>query len=166
MPKPSVRLDNAEAVAKRVAENLGFFLLEIELVKETTGRFLRFYIDKTDGISIDDCEAFHRKIQPLMDDIDYDYMEVSSPGAERPLKQASDFARALGRIVEVRLYTLRGGTKVFKGELTAYEDGCFTITDASGNAVSFEKKEVALVKPIVEVDEETLAGYFDEEDLE
>lgn len=163
MPKPSLRLDSAEAIAKRVAENLGFFLLEVELVKEPTGRFLRFYIDKTDGISIDDCEAFHRKIQPLMDDIDYDYMEVSSPGAERPLKQASDFARALGKIVEVRLYKPRDGAKVFRGVLTVYDDGRFTVTGASGNAFNFEITEVALVKPIVEVDEETLTEYFDED---
>lgn len=163
MPKPSVRLDNAEAIAKRVAEGLGFFLLEVELTKEPTGRFLRFYIDKPDGISIDDCEAFHKKIQPLMDDIDYDYMEVSSPGAERPLKQAPDFARAMGKAVEVRLYSPRNGVKIFKGTLLEYADERFSIEDASGAHSEFSIKEVALVKPIVEIDEDVLNEYFNED---
>ncbi len=88
--------------------------MDVELVKEPTGRFLRFFIDKPDGVTIEDCEIFHRRIQPMMEFVDYDYMEVSSPGADRPLKKPEDFERAAGAGVEVRLYKPEGGQKVLR----------------------------------------------------
>ena len=71
---------SVERAAIRLAEELGYEWIDLELVKEPVGRFLRFYIDKEGGISLNDVEAFHRKIQPLAENVDYDYMEVSSPG--------------------------------------------------------------------------------------
>lgn len=130
--------------------------MDVELVKESTGRFLRFYIDKPGGVSIDDCEIFHRRIQPMMEFIDYDYMEVSSPGADRPLKKPEDFERAEGAQVEVRLYSPRDGQKVFRGELAGLEDGVVVIRDAAGERQAFELKATALVKPVIDFDEDDL----------
>ena len=123
LPKQVSPLGRAEADARREAEKCGYELIDVELVKESTGRFLRFYIDKEGGVSLDDCESYHRRIQPLMENIDYDYMEVSSPGADRPLKTERDFERAVGQMVEVRLYRPVNGVKVFTGELAGLENG-------------------------------------------
>ncbi len=130
--------------------------MDVELVKESTGRFLRFYLDKPGGITIDDCETFHRRIQPMMEFVDYDYMEVSSPGADRPLRKPEDFERAVGVQVEVRLYKPEDGQKVFRGELAGLEDGKVVIKDASGARRAIDRKAAALVKPIVEFDEDDL----------
>ena len=131
-------------------------MVDVELVKEPTGRFLRFFIDKPAGVSIDDCETFHRRIQPMMEFVDYDYMEVSSPGADRPLKKPEDFERAEGTGVEVRLYKPEGGQKVFRGTLAGLRDGKVVLTDAAGEERAFDLKATALVKPVVEFDEDDL----------
>ena len=101
MPNQSMPLTRVERVAIRLAEQLGFEWVDLELVKEPAGRFLRFYVDKEGGITLDDLENYHRKILPETEDVDYDYMEVCSPGADRPLKKDKDFERAAGTTVEV-----------------------------------------------------------------
>ncbi len=156
LPKQVSPLGRAEADARREAEKCGYELIDVELVKESTGRFLRFYIDKEGGVSLDDCESYHRRIQPLMENIDYDYMEVSSPGADRPLKTERDFERAVGQMVEVRLYRPVNGVKVFTGELAGLENGRVNIVDAEGTGLSFERKQVALVKLFIDFDESDL----------
>ncbi len=130
--------------------------MDVELVKEPTGRFLRFYIDNAEGVTLNDCEAFHRKIHPMVEFVDYDYMEVSSPGADRPLKKPEDFERAAGAQVEVRLYKPVDGQKVFLGMLKGLEDGRIVIEDAGGQERSFELKAAALVKPVLDFDEDDL----------
>lgn len=156
LPKQVSPLGRAEADARREAEKCGYELIDVELVKESTGRFLRFYIDKEGGVSLDDCESYHRRIQPLMENIDYDYMEVSSPGADRPLKTERDFERSVGQMVEVRLYRPVNGVKVFTGELAGLENGRVNIVDAEGTGLSFERKQVALVKLFIDFDESDL----------
>ncbi len=92
----------------------------------------------------------------MMEFVDYDYMEVSSPGADRPLKKPEDFERAAGAGVEVRLYKPEGGQKVFFGQLVGLVDGRVVIADAAGEARSFDLKATALVKPVIEFDEDDL----------
>lgn len=156
MPKHSAPVDEARAAADREARQLGYTLVDVELVREPTGRFLRFFIDKPQGVTLDDCEAFHRRIQPLMEKIDYDYMEVSSPGADRPLKSAEDFERCLGQMVEVRLYKPMEGAKVHNGYLLGLSGDGVAIQDEAGGRHVFEKKQIALVRPLIEFDEEDL----------
>lgn len=156
LPKPSAPLGRAQEIATQVAAQQGFILVDVELVKESTGHFLRFFIDKPEGVTVDDCEVFHRRIQPMMEFVDYDYMEVSSPGADRPLKKPEDFERAEGVPVEVRLYKPEGGQKVFRGRLAGLVDGKVVLRDAAGEERGFDLKAVALVKPIVEFDEDDL----------
>lgn len=166
MPKPSAPLGRAEAIAKKIAGEFGYELVDVEVNKEATGRFLRFYIDKPSGITLNDCETFHRRIHPLMDDIDYDYMEVSSPGADRPLKREVDFLRALHTMVEVKLYKAMDGQKVLFGILTGYEDGILTIEDEQGHEHRIDKKLTALVRPHIEFDEQDLIDELPPEDGE
>lgn len=156
MPKPSAPLGKAQEIAAKVAAQQGLILVDVELVKEPTGRFLRFYIDSADGVTLNECEAFHRRIQPMVEFVDYDYMEVSSPGADRPLKKPEDFERAAGAQVEVRLYRPVDGQKVFLGTLKGFEDGRLVIEDAGGQERSFNIKDAALVKPVIDFDEDDL----------
>ena len=69
-----------EPKCQRLADELGFELVDVALDKEDTGKYLRIYIDKEAGIDLNDCEKFHRAIQPQLESYDYDFLEVSSPG--------------------------------------------------------------------------------------
>ena len=72
-------------IAKPIAEQLGLDIWDIRFVKEGADWFLRIFIDKEGGITLDDCEKFHRAAQPKLDDIDYDFMEVCSLGISESL---------------------------------------------------------------------------------
>ncbi len=99
MPRQSMPVKEAAQIAQKIADELQLELIDVELVKEPTGHFLRFYIDRPDGVALNELENFHRRIQPLVERVEYDYMEVSSPGADRPLKTERDFERAQGLAV-------------------------------------------------------------------
>ncbi len=145
----------AAQVAQKLADELQLELVDVELVKEPTGRFLRFFVETGDGVTVNELEAFHRRLQPLVERVDYDYMEVSSPGADRPLKTARDFERAAGFRVELSTYRPVNGAKRFTGELKGLVEDEIVLTSA-GQALSFPKKEVAVVRPLVEFDEKDL----------
>ena len=149
-------LKEAARLAQKVADEMQYEFVDIELAKEPTGRFLRIFIEKPDGISLDDLEAYHRRVQPLVENVDYDYMEVSSPGVDRPLKTARDFERAQGLRVEAKTYRPINGAKQFVGELVGLEDGVITLIDDGGATLTFKQKEVAVIRPLIEFDEEDL----------
>ena len=141
--------DTVAALALPVVEGAGCTLWDVEYVKEAGQWFLRVYIDKEGGVSIDDCEAVSRPLSDLLDQADpiegsYTF-EVSSAGADRVLKKPEHFARFLGEEVEVKLYRPKEGRKEFVGVLKAYEDGDVTL-DAGGGETVFTKQEIALVR--------------------
>jgi len=141
--------DAVTRLAKPVAEAHGCELWDVEYVKEAGIWFLRVYIDREDGVSIEDCEAVSRALDPILDEHDpipgsYTF-EVSSAGAERPLKRPSDFERFMGHLVEVKLYRAVNGRKEYVGTLAAYDNGAVEL-DISGNTVRFEKSDVAGVR--------------------
>jgi ribosome maturation factor RimP len=156
-----------EPTAEKIAREMGLALVDVELVKENTGRFLRFFIDTPNGVDLNALERFHRRILPLMEDVDYDYMEVASPGADRPLKKPADFERAAGSTVEVRLYKAFEGAKSFVGTLVGLIDGEIVI-DMDGREMRFRKPTVSLVAPVIELDEDAidmaLDGVFDDDE--
>ena len=142
----------AELAAPVVAEQ-GCELWDVEYVKEAGTWYLRLYIDKEGGVNINDCEAISRRVSDLLDEVDpiegsYTF-EVSSAGAERPLKRPSDFERFIGSAVTVRLYKAKDGLKEFAGNLAGYEDGAVLLT-VGKDTLRFEKNEVALVRLRVE----------------
>ena len=162
LPKQPTGVGLAENKGLKLAEQLGYTLVDVELVKEATGRFLRFFIDKEGGITLSDCENFHRQILKFVEDVDYDYMEVSSPGVDRPLKKDKDFSSAMGERIEVRLYRAVNGARAFYGVLSAFANGCVTIVDDAGQAWTFDKKQIALAKIQFDFDE-GLLDVLDEE---
>jgi len=136
-------------LARPVVEGAGCSLWDVEYVKEAGSWFLRVYIDKEGGVSIDDCEAVSRPLSDLLDEADpiegsYTF-EVSSAGADRALKKPEHFQTFLGAEVEVKLYRPREGRKEFVGTLKAYEDGGVTL-DVNGREAVFTKQEIALVR--------------------
>ena len=135
-------------LALPVAQAQGVEIWDVEYVKEAGQWFLRVYIDRDGGIGINDCEAFSRTLDPILDEadpIEGSYVfEVSSAGAERELKRPSDFQKFIGSYVEVRLYKAADGRKTFTGTLTGYADGAVTVT-AGTEERTFEKAAVASV---------------------
>ena len=118
-------------LAAPIAEENGCFLWDVEYVREAGQWFLRVYIDKEGGVSIDDCEAVSRPLSDALDQadpIEGSYvLEVSSAGADRPLKKAEHFEKFLGAEVEVRLYRAMEGRKDHVGVLKGYDNGDVTI---------------------------------------
>ena len=134
-------------------EAAGCELWDVEYVREAGSWFLRLYIDKPGGVDILDCETVSRTVSDLLDEADpiegsYTF-EVSSAGAERPLKRPGDFARFLGSPVLVKLYKARDGRKEFPGHLAGYQNGDITIT-MNGEDITFSKDEVALCRLRIE----------------
>ena len=151
-------LEKLNAQAAAIAEEMAFQFIETELVREAEGLFLRFYIDKPGGITLNDCEAYHKRVQPLTDDVEFDYMEVSSPGADRPLKTPEDFERMRGERIEVKLYRPLFGAKRHTGFLLGLSEGDEVLLQSdSGEELAFPRKQTALVRPLIEFTEEDLA---------
>ena len=140
-----------EARCAKIAEQMGFELVDAGIEKEPTGRYLRFYIDKPEGISLDDCEAYHKAVRSLADTVDYDFMEVSSPGIDRPLKKDRDFERNLGSEIEIKLFKPMEGAKQLTGILAGLEDGDILLETPDG-VKRIPRKAAALVKPVVDMD--------------
>ena len=155
MPKQSMPLSRARAIAVEIADEMGYELVDVELVKEPTGKILRFFVEKGDGVTLNELEAYHRRIQPLVENVDFDYMEVSSPGVDRPLKTERDFERAEGMEVELHTYRPVNGAKQFRGELVGLRDDEICLL-SGGEELSFPRKEVSLVRPYIDVDEADL----------
>lgn len=133
------------ALAAPVVEENGCTLWDVEYVREGGEWFLRLYIDKVGGVSIQDCEAVSRPVSDLLDEADpiegsYTF-EVSSAGLERALKKPEHFAACMGEMVDVKLYRPVNGSKEHTGTLEGYQDGAVTV-----NGVTFEKNDVAAVR--------------------
>ncbi len=138
-----------ESLARPVVEAHGLTLWDVEYVKEGGQWYLRLYLDREDGVTIEDCEAVSRAMDPILDredPIPDSYVfEVASAGAERTLKRPSDFEAYKGHLVEVRTFKPIDGAKQFLGNLIGEENGAVTI-EIDGEELRFEKKDVALVR--------------------
>ncbi len=146
--------DTVAALALPVVEEAGCTLWDVEYVKEAGAWFLRVYIDKEGGVSIDDCEAVSRPLSDLLDEADpiegsYTF-EVSSAGADRALKKRPHFAKYLGAEVEVKLYRPREGRKELVGTLKDYRDGDVVLETGGGETV-LTRQEIALVRLYVRI---------------
>lgn len=143
----------AEALLRPIVEENGFELVDVEYVKEAGNWYLRGYIDKPGGITVNDCEAVSRRFSDCLDEKDFiedSYiMEISSPGLDRPLKKEKDFERAMGKAVEIRTYRPIEKQKEFCGILRAYDSASVTIQEED-REVCFEKKDIALIRMAIE----------------
>lgn len=142
-----------EELLMPVIEAGGLELVDVEYVKEGSNWYLRAYIDKPGGITIDDCEAVSRALSELLDKQDFIkeayILEVSSPGLLRPLKKEKDFIRNTGKEIEIRTYKMIDKQKEFVGVLKAFDKDSVTIVNETGE-ITFSKADIALIRPYVE----------------
>ena len=141
--------DLVDGLARPVVEANGCSLWDVEYVKEAGSWYLRLYIDKEGGVSIDDCEAVSRAVDPMLDEADpipdaYTF-EVSSAGADRPLKKPEPFAAFLGAEVDVKFYKAVDGQKTRTGILAGYDGGDVTLS-LGDREVTYPKSEIAAVR--------------------
>ena len=142
--------DKITEIAEPIAAKHGLSLWDVEYLKEGGERYLRVSIDRAEGVSIEDCEAVSRELEPLIDELDpieESYIfEVSSAGADRRLKRPRDFERCMGRSVEVKLYRAIDGKKEFTGTLAGYaENGDITV-NVGDTPMIFAKGDAAKVQ--------------------
>jgi ribosome maturation factor RimP len=143
-----------EKIVAPIIEGLGIELVEVEYVKEGPNWYLRLYIDKPGGISIDDCQMVNDSVSDAIDAEDpiqgaYIF-EVSSPGLDRPLKTDRDFEKYKGELVEISLYKAENGASKYEGTLVGKQEGKIIIEDAKGLPITFEESLVALVKRVIQ----------------
>ena len=138
-----------EEMLKPITEHFGVSIYDVEFVKEGSDYYLRAYIDKEGGVTIDDCENVSRA---LSDELDRDefiteayILEVSSPGLGRTLKKERHFLNSLGEEVEVKTYKPIDGQKEFVGILKDYKDGKAVIETENGD-IEFTKEQLAAVR--------------------
>lgn len=139
-----------EELLQPICDSKGFEVVDVEYVKEAGEFYLRIYLDKEGGISLDDCEIVSRELSEILDAKDpikdnY-YLEVSSPGLDRPLKKDKDFVRYKGRDVEIKLYKAIDGNKIFEGTLVELTDENMIKVLIDEKEVLFNRKEVALIR--------------------
>ena len=147
--------DRIAELAGPVVEAAGCRLWDVEYVREAGTWYLRVYIDRDGGVSIDDCEKISRTLDPILDredPIPDSYVfEVGSAGADRELKRPRDFDVFLGHEVEVRLYRPLEGSKRFVGMLSGYDDGAVSILLPDRKTQRFEKNQIAQVRLAVSI---------------
>ncbi len=150
---PSVA-ETVAALAEPLAEEFGYFLWDVEYVKEGGRKILRITIDAEEGITIDDCEKMHRALDPVLDEADpieeaY-YLEVSSPGIERELRTDMHIEACEGWDAEVRLYAPVNGAKTFRGKLLPLGANREVRIEINGVAHEFARDAVAKIQTYFE----------------
>lgn len=139
-----------EQLLEPIMEEHQFELVDVEFVKEAGTFYLRAYIDKEGGITINDCEVVSRRLSELLDEKDFIpdayILEVSSPGLGRQLKKDKDFNRSLGEEVEVKLYQAIEKQKEFSGILESFDKDTIVITEEGGKSLTLERSNIAVVK--------------------
>ncbi|AST92023.1 ribosome maturation factor RimP [Sutcliffiella cohnii] len=136
--------ETVQQLMEPIVLEMNLELVDIEYLKEGSSWFLRVYVDKDGGIDIEDCGVVSEKLSEKLDDLDpipHNYfLEVSSPGAERPLKKKEDIARAIGKNINVKTYEPIEGTKTFEGTLISFDNETLVIQVT----IKTKKKEVSI----------------------
>lgn len=139
-----------EALLEPIAAEYQVGIYDVEYVKEGREWYLRAYIDKSDGVTIEDCEKVSRALSDALDREDFIpdayILEVSSPGLGRQLKKDRHFEKSLGEKVEVKLFEALDGVKELEGVLQAYDQKKIVIMDGSGRETELERNKIAQVR--------------------
>lgn len=139
-----------EELLKPIAEANGVRVYDVEYVKEGSDYYLRSYIDKDGGVTIDDCEAVSRLLSEELDKADFIsdayIMEVSSPGLGRTLRKDRHFEYCLGEDVEIKLFKALNGCKDYEGQLKSFDKDSVTIIVEGGEEVVFVRKDIAIIR--------------------
>jgi ribosome maturation factor RimP len=149
-------VDIVEELVNPFIAKKGLELVDIEFVKEGQHRYLRVYLDKEGGLSLDDCQEASEYLSDKLDELDpikesY-FLEVSSPGIDRPLKRDKDFEKYKGEFVEAHLYHPIDGQKIIEGKLMGLKDNTIVIDRDEKGTVSIPRDKVSLVKLSINFD--------------
>ena len=143
-----------ERMVEPIITEHAFSLVDVEYVKEAGEYYLRVYIDKSGGITIDDCETVSRALSDKLDADDFIpdayILEVSSPGLFRPIKKEKDYLRNIGRDVEIHLFKSQDGGKEFIGILKAFDEETVTL-GCDEDTFTFEKKNISMIREYEEL---------------
>lgn len=151
MAKVNNTESKVEVLVSGMIEKMGYELVDVEFVKEGPNWYLRIFIDKEGGVTIDDCEAVSKTLEKIFDEKDpieqaY-FLEISSPGIDRPLKKKEDFIKYNGEMVDVKLYKPYEGSKEYTGKLVGYDENDGTVTiEVDDKNIAFTKKEIAGIR--------------------
>ncbi len=142
-------------LVKETVEECGCMLWNVEFVKEGSDHNLIIYIDKPEGISLDDCEMVNDAVEPILDEADpiegsY-YLEISSPGLERELKTPEHILAFVGERVLVKLYAAKDGKKAYDGNIASFDEVTDILSlDCEGETVELTLKDCASIKTVCE----------------
>ncbi|MBR6217548.1 MAG: ribosome maturation factor RimP [Eubacterium sp.] len=132
-----------------IIEEGGYDLWDVEYVKEGTDYYLRVFADKEGGIGIDDCVDISRKLETKLDEEDFIkdayILEVSSPGLTRVLKKDKEFAKSIGRPIDIKLYKALNGQKELEGELKSFDEKTLTV-NISGEDTVINREDISVVR--------------------
>ncbi len=145
MPQKNLNMQRITEICEKTARKFDYELCDAAMEKEPTGRYLRIYIDKEGGITLDDCEKYHRAVQPGLESFDYDFLEVCSPGIDRPLKTKRDIEKSVGMLVEARLYKPVDGRKSVQGLLKEMDENHVLLQNGE-EQIDLPRKAVAQVR--------------------
>ena len=150
MSKKELYEQKTEELLLPIMNEFRFELVDVEYVKEGSNWYLRAYIDKPGGITVDDCEAVSRRLSDLLDEEDFIddayILEVSSPGLGRPLKKDKDFARSIGEEVEIRTFRPVDHEREFTGVLKDFDKNRLVIELEDHEIMEFSRDNIALVR--------------------
>lgn len=143
-----------EALIQPIVDEKGFELVDVDYVKEGSNWYLRAYVDKPGGITINDLEAVSRQLSDKLDEEDFIsdayILEVSSPGLGRPLKKDKDFVRNIGKEIEIHLYRAIDGQKQYVGFLKSYDKETIIIENEDGSETVIDRVNVSLVREYID----------------
>jgi ribosome maturation factor RimP len=144
-----------QEVLQPIADEMAIEIVEVEF-KQGREPALTVYIDIEGGVDLNTCEAFHRAIDPVLDELDPTQgapytLNVSSPGLDRPLKTERDFQKCMGKKVEVKLFAPMQGKKFFEATLVGFDEHCVSIEE-NGNVLKLEKSKIAKINRAIEFD--------------
>lgn len=142
-------LERVELIVNDIID-ISYELVDIEYEKEGPYYYLRVFLDKESGITLDDCQLISEKLSDVLDKEDFIkdqyFLEISSPGIDRPLKKDKDFERFKGEDIEIKLYKSIQGLKLIEGELLDYNNEIISINNKELGKIDIEKKDTAIVR--------------------
>ena len=146
-------IKSVKEISEPLAEELGYELVDVEFPKEGSSYFLRIYLDKVGGINLDDCQKMSHLIGDKLDEIDLIkmayFLEISSPGLDRPLKTDKDLKRNIGKEIEIKLYEQINGKKSIEGMLEGFNDSTVHLKMGNDEIVNIPKTAIAVIKLVV-----------------
>ena len=145
--------EKIESLVTKTINNLGYDVYDVQYVKEGKDYYLRIFIDKQEGIDLNDCEKVNNEINNLLDEADYIkdqyFLEISSPGIERILRKDKHLKDNIGKMVEVKLFKPINKQKNIEGTLNNF-DKDFILLKTDENEIKIDRKDISVIKTIYE----------------